>query len=101
MSVARPSARVPRRGRFEAAFASAVEYAHPLHESALSVTFISPSGVQHSVDGFWDGGPSWRARFKPDELGEWTFSTTCSDTANSGLHGQSGAFVCVDSVGET
>ncbi len=101
MIVATPSARVPRRGRFEAAFVSAVEYAHPLHDVAFSVTFTSPSGLQHHVDGFWDGGASWRARFKPDELGQWTLTTTCSDTANSGLHEQPGAFVCVEPIGET
>ncbi len=101
MSVATPSARVPRRSRLEAAFVSAVEYAHPLHEVALSVTFTSPAGLQHSVDGFWDGGTSWRARFKPDELGQWMFTTACSDTANGGLHRQSGAFVCIEPIDET
>src|SRR5215213_1361659 len=95
MTVATPSARVPRRSRFEAAFVSAVEYANPLNEVALSVTFTSPAGLAHCVDGFWDGGSSWRACFKSDELGQLTFTTTCSDTANIGLHAQSGAFTCV------
>jgi len=101
MTVATPSARVPQRSRFEAAFVSAVAYANPLIEVALSVTFTAPSGLAHHIDGFWDGGMSWRARFKPDELGQWMFTTACSDTANSGLHAQSGAFVCVDSSGAT
>ena len=52
MIVATPSARVPRRSRFEAAFVSAVEYIHPLQEITFSVIFTSPSGLQHSVDGF-------------------------------------------------
>src|SRR4051812_29746301 len=101
MTVVTPSARAPRRSRFEAAFASAAEYANPLNEVALSVTFTSPAGQAHRVDGFWDGGVAWRARFKPDELGQWTFTTTCSDIANSGLHAQSGAFTCVEPSGET
>jgi hypothetical protein len=101
MTVATPSARVPRRSRFEAAFASAAEYAHPLHEIIFSVIFTSPSGLTQSVDGFWDGGVSWRTRFKPDELGKWTFTTACSDTANRGLHAQAGAFVCVEPIGAT
>ena len=88
MTVATPSARVPQRSRFEAAFVSAVEYVNPLQEIALSVIFTSRSGLSQRVDGFWDGGLSWRARFKPDQLGEWTFTTACSDTTNSGLHGQ-------------
>jgi hypothetical protein len=101
MTVVTPSTRVPRRSRFEAAFVSATEYAHPLHDTTLSVIFTSPSGHQHTIDGFWDGGTSWRARFKPDQLGQWTWTTACSDTANSGLHQQSGAFVCFDLIGET
>jgi len=101
MTVATPSAHVPRRSRFEAAFVSAVEYAHPLHAITFSVTFTSPAGLTYSVDGFWDGGASWRTRFKPDELGEWRFTTDCSDTTNSGLHRQSGAFVCVEPTGAT
>ncbi len=101
MTVATPSAPVPRRSRFAAAFVSAVEYAHPLQDIAFSATFTSPSAQQHAVDGFWDGGVSWRVRFKPDELGQWTFTTACSDTANGGLHGQTGAFVCVEPAGAT
>ena len=86
MTVATPSAQIPRRSRFEAAFASAAEYANPLNEITFGATFTSPSGQTQQVDGFWDGGASWRARFKPDELGEWKFTTTCSDAANGGLH---------------
>src|SRR5687767_5191278 len=100
MTVATSSARVPQRSRFEAAFVSAVEYANPLNEVVFSASFTSPSGLQHRVDGFWDGGPSWHARFKPDELGHWTVATTCSDTANSALHDQSGVFVCVEPAGQ-
>jgi hypothetical protein len=101
MTVATPSARVPRRSRFEAAFTSAAEYAHPLHEITFGVSFTSSSGQSHHIDGFWDGGTSWRVRFKPDEPGEWTFTTACSDTANSGLHAQMGAFTCVEPSGDT
>ncbi|MEP7190957.1 MAG: DUF4038 domain-containing protein, partial [Roseiflexaceae bacterium] len=101
MTVATPSARVPRRSRFEAAFVSTVEYANPLSEIALSVTFTGPAGLAHRVDGFWDGESSWRARFKPDQLGEWTWTTTCSDTTNSGLHAQAGALTCVEPSSET
>ena len=101
MTVATPSARVPRRSRFEAAFVSAAEDAQPLHEITFSVAFTGPSGLSHTINGFWDGGASWRARFKPDELGEWTFTTACSDTTNGGLHAQAGGFVCVEPTGAT
>jgi hypothetical protein len=101
MTVAPPSPLAPRHSRFEAAFASAAEYANPLQEASLSVMFTSPSGVSHYINGFWDGGRSWRARFKPNELGEWMYTTTCSDTTNGGLHAQIGRFVCVEPAGDT
>ncbi|MHC4432351.1 MAG: DUF5060 domain-containing protein, partial [Planctomycetota bacterium] len=44
--------------------------------------------------GFWDGGRRWRVRFSPDELGKWTYKTSCSDKSNAGLHSQSGSFQC-------
>src|SRR5205085_9087038 len=48
----------------------------------------------NEVYGFWDGGRTWRVRFRPDVAGQWTFRTRCSDLANRGLHGQSGQFIC-------
>jgi hypothetical protein len=31
----------------------------------------------------------------PFETGTWTFTTTCSDVKNAGLHGQRGSFICI------
>lgn len=44
------------------------------------------------VTGFFDGGRTWRIRFMPDTLGEWTYSTR-SNVAQ--LDGRTGAFGCV------
>jgi Protein of unknown function (DUF4038)/Domain of unknown function (DUF5060)/Putative collagen-binding domain of a collagenase len=85
---------VPRWGRFERPFASAKTYENPFQEVALRVTFTSPDGGAQTVDGFWDGGATWRARFAPDQPGDWTYRTWCSDGENADLHGQSGAFIC-------
>src|SRR5262249_4351631 len=45
------------------------------------------------VSGFWDGGRTWRVRFAPDQVGHWSYETTCSDVSNKGLSGQSGKFI--------
>jgi hypothetical protein len=95
------SQHVPQYGRFEQQFTSRANYANPLQDTALHVTFTSPSGKVHSVDGFWDGGSDWRVRFSPDERGKWHYSTECSDASNSSLHGQSGSFSCGESTGST
>lgn len=89
---------VPQWGRFEAQFLSSQAYANPLQDARLDVEFVAPSGVRHTVEGFWDGGQTWRVRFCPHESGPWTFTTACSHAADTGLHQQSGAFDCGDPV---
>lgn len=80
--------------RFEQAFASSRVYTNPPQQAELRVTFTAPSGERHVVFGFWDGEQTWRVRFSPNQVGQWSYLTTCSDTTNTGLHGRSGAFVC-------
>jgi hypothetical protein len=92
---------VPKWQRFEASFESSTTYANPLRDVALHVRFTSPSGKPHTVQGFWDGGATWRVRFMPDEEGTWRFETACSDANNAGLHGQSGSFECSPPSGAT
>jgi hypothetical protein len=87
--------------RFEQTFESALVYTNPPQQAELRVTFTAPSGEQRAVFGFWDGGQTWRVRFSPDEVGKWSFATTCSDSSNTGLHGQAGNFVCTAARLET
>ena len=87
---------VSRWGRFEVALTSDQEWENPLQEAELAGVFVSPSGQQVAVDGFWDGGRTWRLRFSPDEEDEWRFRTRLSD----GME-QEGQFVCGPAEGET
>src|ERR1043166_967512 len=80
--------------RFEHTFKSSFAYSTPLGAAALSVVITSPSGETRTVNGFWDGGRTWRVRFSPGEIGRWTFRSSCSDAANKGLHEQTGEFIC-------
>ena len=92
---------VTKWGRFEQSFNSSVKYANPLQQCALKVTVVSPTGATNVVDGFWDGGKTWRVRFSPGQPGYWTYHTECSDTANRGLHNQSGKFLCTSPIGQS
>jgi len=83
---------VQKWGRFEQTFESSVDYKNPVQEAALSAIFKSPSGESRKALGFWDGGKTRKLRFAPDREGSWTYTTTCSDANNSGLHGKSGQF---------
>src|SRR5688572_18646250 len=88
------AASVPKWDRFEHTLESAANYTNPAQEATLTATFVSPSGEKIKVPGFWDGGKTWRVRFSPNKEGKWTFTTTCSDASNKGLHQQQGEFAC-------
>jgi len=61
---------------------------------------IGPSGQERTVAGFGDGNGLWRIRFSPDEVGEWSYRTHCSDAQDRGLHGQQGRFRCLPYDGD-
>jgi hypothetical protein len=89
-------AQIPQWDKYETAFQSDKSYENPIYDvDHLKITFISPSGRQEIIHGFWDGEKTWRVRFMPDEIGTWTFSTVCSDKDNAGLHAQKGSFECI------
>lgn len=79
---------------------STQDYDNPLWDVSLSVTFTGPDGATHTIEGFWDGGRDWRVRFSPDQVGEWQWRSTCSNTDDCGLHNQSGTFTCVPYAGD-
>src|SRR5579862_377054 len=91
---------VPGYSRFEEAFLSTSNYTNALQEATLTAIFTSPVGETRVVEGFWDGGRTWRVRFCPDIPGQWTFTTICSDRTNSGLDGQTRKFLCTSAVGD-
>ena len=91
---------VPRWTVFETRFTSKREYKNPLWEATLTVEFTSPSGKKRAVEGFWDGGRTWRVRFCPDEIGEWSWRSACSVAEDKGLHGRRGGLECVPYEGE-
>jgi hypothetical protein len=92
---------VPRWGRFQESFQSTASYGNPVQQARLTVVFTPPQGDPVKVEGFWDGGQTWRVRFSPNQTGRWSFRTTCSDEANGGLHGKSGSFTCTNPSGQT
>ncbi len=86
---------VQRWGRFENSFISTIEYQNPVQQVKLKVEFTSPDEKKRTILGFWDGAKQWRVRFSPDQIGSWTYKTSCSDEQNSGLNNQTGKFECI------
>jgi len=85
---------------FEVELRSERDYSDPFADVVVSLTFTSPSGRESVVDGFYDGGRTWRARFCPDEVGRWSWRSSCSVEGDAGLHGHEGTFECVPYDGD-
>ena len=80
---------VPRWEVFEAAF-SGPSTGNPFTDVQLAATFT----LGHrslAVDGFYDGGGTYKLRFMPDAEGQWSYHTTSNTAA---LDGKSGTFSC-------
>ncbi|MDP2159603.1 MAG: DUF5060 domain-containing protein, partial [Flavobacterium sp.] len=89
-------AQTPIWTKHEIAFQSSKTYDNPIYDvKDFKIIFTAPSGRNKLVRGFWDGGTDWKVRFMPDETGNWSWKTECSDKENSGLHNQSGTFDCI------
>lgn len=74
----------------EIVFLSQKEHGDPFNDVVLDVVFTTPKGDQIRVPAFWSGGRKWRVRYSSAQLGEHSFHTVCSDTADKGLHDVSG-----------
>jgi hypothetical protein len=92
------AAQVAQWARWETAFNAATSASG--QTTKLLVELTAPSGKRHVIDAFWDGDRVWRARFMPDEVGKWQFSTRAEPQV-AGLHAQSGTFACVPAKGAT
>lgn len=93
------TADVPRWTAHELTFESGESWADPFWDVDLAVELTSPSGQRTTVDAFWDGGSTWRARVRPDDVGEWSWRTVGAAGTATGLAGRSGSFQCVPYVG--
>lgn len=72
------------------------EYANPFADVRLISEFIhGETGKKYRVNGFYDGGATWRFRFMPTEHGVWKYRTSCDDPD---LDGKCGAVECVEAV---
>ncbi len=88
------AARVQRWGVQELTLQSSRVYANPFADVTVQGRFRS-QGREVTVDGFYDGGHTWKIRFMPETEGTWTCTTISADPD---LDGKSGSFL-VDAPG--
>ena len=100
-AVSRDAPEVPQYRLFEAEIRNERAYANKFTDVELSVEYRAPSGRVTRFMGFYDGhgaglgdaasGETWKIRFMPDEVGEWTYVYRWSDDTPGG----EGRFDCV------
>jgi hypothetical protein len=75
--------------RWETSLTASKTYSNAYYDVVVSVTFTKGS-ESFSGYAFWDGGSTWRLRAAFPSTGTWTWSTSSSDTTDTGLHNKSG-----------
>ena len=85
-------------GRYEGVLESTRAYADPVHQLDVQVSFTGPSGQMKVIPAFWDGGQTWRARFCPDEPGEWS-ARAQGNIEDPALANWSASFLCTKYAG--
>ncbi len=73
---------------------SPVSYADPFADVDVTATFTGPGGEVIERPAFWDGTNTWRIRFAPTTVGQWSMSTSCTDPSNGGLQGVTHTIQC-------
>lgn len=82
------------RGAYEVKLTASPGFGNPYFEVDLRVTFTRPDGSEVTVDGFYDGDNTFKARAYCDTVGVWKWR---SASDNSGLANHSGSFRVVPS----
>ena len=78
----------------ELSFESERSRTEPFWDVDVRVELVGPTGRRTSIDAFWDGDRTWRARLRPDEPGRWRWRSQASDRRDRGLQGLEGELEC-------
>src|SRR5215472_17727710 len=79
---------IERWGIQEVSIRSARQYTNPFAEPAFTCRFSSGARTV-AASGFYDGNHTWKCRLMPQVEGQWTFTTSSSD---SELNAKTGLF---------
>jgi len=66
---------------------STSSYSDPFGDVEVYATFTGPDSTSIVRPAFWDGGSTWRVRFAPTKVGNWTMTTESSVPSDTGLQG--------------
>ena len=67
---------IKRRSVLELKLKTRKKYENPFLDVELNCSFMSPSGKEYVMPGFYDGDGIWKVRFSPNEVGTWSYKTS-------------------------
>ncbi len=73
-------------------FTTSTSFANPFEDVTMDATFTGPGNVTLKIPGFYIGGNTWKVRFAPTQIGNWTYVTSSPD---ANLSNVSGSVNCV------
>ena len=79
---------------FEVLLTTTNIYSNPYLNVNLSAIFNGPNDTTININGFWDGGNTYKLRISPTKAGTWNYTTISND---SQLNGKNGSFNVTDS----
>jgi len=85
---------VPKYDPYDIVLVSNFSYDNPYTEVRLWADLQGPQSETYSIEGFWDGGQTWRIRVALTSIGEWNYVTHSNDAM---LDGQIGTLECIES----
>lgn len=83
---------IPQWRVFEIVLHARSNYSQAFPENKVTAVFRGPGKMEKKVQGFWDGGNTFRIRFTPTVQGKWSYRTYSDD---EGLTDKNGEFTCV------
>ena len=91
--VAQSATEVPKYDVYEITLTTSVPYANPYTDVTLSATFRGPTKTIN-IEGFWDGGNTWKIRMAPIEIGTWTVVDVASNDSQLNNQKEGTTFTC-------
>lgn len=82
--------------RFELTFKSDYNYSNPYTDAKFYVEFCSDKNSKFKVYGFWAGSNTFKVRFMPRELGNWSWTLRSETPLDTFLMNKSGNFIVVE-----
>jgi len=82
---------IPLYGAYEISLNTTNTYTTPYSDVTVSAVFQGPSKTIE-IEGFWDGGSTWKIRMAPTEIGTWTIKSVASNDNQLNRQGEGASF---------